>query len=84
VSTSLPHKFTEFCRAVSVPCVDLTDRLQQAVREGIEVYAPTDTHWSSEGHAVVAAELERVLRDLGLVSPPVLSSQTERESAFCN
>jgi hypothetical protein len=59
--------------------MDLTDRLQQAVREGINVYAPTDTHWSSEGHAVVAAELERVLRDQCLVLPPELGSQTERE-----
>jgi SGNH hydrolase-like domain, acetyltransferase AlgX len=61
---SLPQKFTEFCRSVPVPCVDLTARLQQAVREGVDAYALTDTHWSSEGHAVVAAELERVLRDL--------------------
>jgi lysophospholipase L1-like esterase len=64
VSTSLPQKFKEFCRSVFVPCVDLTARLQQAVREGVDPYAPTDTHWSSEGHAVVAAELEPVLRDL--------------------
>jgi hypothetical protein len=64
VWTSLPQKFTEFCRSVSVPCVDLTARLQQAVREGVDVYALTDTHWSSDGHAVVAAELERVLHGL--------------------
>jgi hypothetical protein len=69
VWTSLPQKFMEFCRSVSVPCVDLTDRLQQAVRVGVDVYAPTDTHWSSEGHAVVAAELECVLRRLGWVKP---------------
>jgi SGNH hydrolase-like domain, acetyltransferase AlgX len=62
----LPQKFMEFCRSVSVPCVDLTDRLQQAVREGVDVYALNDTHWSSEGHAVVAAELERVLQDFSL------------------
>ena len=48
VWTSLPQKFTEFCKSVSVPCVDLTDRLQQAVREGVDVYALNDTHWSSE------------------------------------
>jgi hypothetical protein len=64
----LPQKFEEFCRSVSVPCVDLTDRLQQAVREGVDVYAFNDTHWSSEGHAVVAAELDRVLRGLDWVS----------------
>jgi SGNH hydrolase-like domain, acetyltransferase AlgX len=49
---------------VCVPCVDLTARLQQAVREDVNPYPLTDTHWNSEGHAVVAAELERVLRDL--------------------
>src|SRR5262249_14659608 len=59
---SLPQNFMEFCRTASVPCLDLTDRLQQAVREGVDVYAPNDTHWSSEGNAVVAAELEHLLR----------------------
>jgi SGNH hydrolase-like domain, acetyltransferase AlgX len=88
VWTSLPRKFMEFCRSVSVPCVDLTDRLQQAVRKGVDVYALTDTHWSSDGHAVVAAELERVLRGLDLVLPRIglpdahaatLSLQHERQ-----
>jgi hypothetical protein len=59
---SLPQNFMEFCRTASVPCLDLTDRLQQAVREGVDVYAPNDTHWSSEGNGVVAAELEHLLR----------------------
>jgi hypothetical protein len=68
---SLPQDFMEFCRTASVPCLDLTDRLQQAVRDGVDVYAPTDTHWSSEGTAVVAAELERLLR-----TPPPESSLT--------
>ena len=81
----LPEKFMEFCRSVSVACVDPTDRLQQAVREGVDVYALTDTHWSSEGHAVVAAELERVLRDLDLVSLPESGSQTRMEQpSLCN
>jgi hypothetical protein len=59
---SLPQNFMEFCRTASVPCLDLTDPLQQAVREGVDVYALNDTHWSAEGTAVVAAELERLLR----------------------
>ena len=71
----LPQKFMEFCRSVSVPCVDLTDRLKQAVREGMDVYALNDTHWSSEGNAVVAAELERVLRGLDLLKRGALASQ---------
>jgi SGNH hydrolase-like domain, acetyltransferase AlgX len=69
----------EFCRSVSVPCVDLTDRLQQAVREGVDAYAPTDSHWDSGGHAVVAAELERVLRGLDLVSLPQPGSHTRTQ-----
>jgi hypothetical protein len=67
---SLPQNFMEFCRTASVPCEDLTDRLQQAVRDGVDVYAPNDSHWSSEGTAVVAAELERLLRIRRLTSPP--------------
>jgi hypothetical protein len=57
---SLPQNFMEFCRTASVPCLNLMDRLQKAVREGVDVYAPNDTHWSSEGNAVVAAELEHL------------------------
>src|SRR5262249_51024452 len=59
---SLPQNFMEFCRTASVPCEDLTDRLQQAVGDGVDVYPLNDTHWSPEGTAVVAAELERLLR----------------------
>ncbi len=64
VWTMLPKQFRNLCTSVSIPCIDLTDRFQQAIREGKSVYAPTDTHWSAEGHAIVADELERVLRTL--------------------
>ena len=69
VWTALPPKFLELCRSEGVPCVDLTEPLREAVRNGVDVYAPTDTHWSPAGHATVAAELERALKDLGSVSP---------------
>jgi len=75
---SLPQNFMEFCRTASVPCLDLTDRLQQAVREGVDVYAPHDTHWSSEGNAVVAAELEHLLRTPPLDPGSTLASHTPR------
>jgi hypothetical protein len=83
VWTSLPQKFMEFCGTVSVSCLDLTERLQQAVRKGMNVYAPADTHWSSEGHAVVAGELESVMGALGLVSPAEPGSETELKMTSC-
>ena len=73
---SLPQNFMEFCRTASVSCLDLTDRLQQAVREGVDVYAPNDTHWSSEGNAVVAAELEHLLHTRPLDPSLSLVSRT--------
>src|SRR5262249_21244649 len=60
----LPENFAEVCQSVGVPGIDLTLRFQQAVREGANPYALTDTHWSAEGHAIVASELERTIRDL--------------------
>lgn len=65
VWTALPRKFSELCASASVPCVNLTEALQRAVRQGVTVYPLTDTHWSPEGHALVAAEIERALHNLG-------------------
>lgn len=65
----LPQRFRDFCATVSIPCLDLTNRLQQAVREGGMPYPPMDTHWSPEGHTLVAAELEHAFQSLGWVPP---------------
>jgi hypothetical protein len=55
----LPADFAEFCRTSQIPFVDLTVPLQRSVREGGMPYPPTDSHWSPEGHKLVA----KVLRD---------------------
>lgn len=68
--STLPGKFLELCRSVPVPCLDMTGPLQQAVGNGINVYAPTDTHWNRDGHATVASEIERALSSLGWLSTP--------------
>lgn len=59
-----PAKVLELCETLRVPCVDATEVLTASLRHGVMVYPLTDTHWSAEGHAVVAAELERRLRQL--------------------
>ncbi len=56
---SLPAECAEFCRAARIPFLDLTGPLQEAVRQGGMPYPPTDSHWSAEGHKLVA----RVLRE---------------------
>lgn len=59
----LPAHFQELCRAAGVPCLDLTERLQASIRAGHLPYALNDTHWSPDGHAIVAAALEDALRE---------------------
>lgn len=54
----LPHLFSDFCSTANVACINLTEMFQQAVRDGIMPYAPSDTHWSAEGHRLVAERLE--------------------------
>ncbi len=64
---ALLEKFHDFCAAAAVSCMDLTGELERAVEAGGMPYAPTDTHWSAEGHAVVAAALDRKFQNLGWV-----------------
>ena len=61
----LPAHFQDFCAMTSAACLDLTGPLTQSVREGRVPFAPTDTHWNPRGHAVAAAELARLIRELG-------------------
>jgi hypothetical protein len=65
---SLPRRFADFCRSADVPCLDLTGPLQDAVRHGRMPYAPTDTHWGPDGHALVAGRLADEFRRQGWLS----------------
>lgn len=62
---SLPDLFAQFCRTEGLACLDLTDLLRDAVRTGGMPYAPTDSHWSPEGHRLIARALEELLMSLG-------------------
>jgi hypothetical protein len=55
----LREKFAEFCSAEGSACLDLTPALEDALTAGGEPFAATDTHWSAEGHDLVA----RLVRD---------------------
>ena len=62
---SLPESFGQFCRTEGIACLDLTEVLRESVRSGGMPHAPTDSHWSPEGHRLVARALEELLRSLG-------------------
>lgn len=59
----LPRYFQDLCESSGVPCVNLTEAFKQAIRDGRLPYPLSDTHWSAEGHAIVAATLERVIKE---------------------
>lgn len=61
----LPQLFSEFCSTANVACINLTAMLQEAVDEGKMPYAPSDTHWSAEGHRLVAERLELEIQQRG-------------------
>ncbi len=57
--------FLEFCQSTGVPCLDLTKPFQAHVRGGAMPYSPVDTHWSPQGHALVADRLASELSRRG-------------------
>jgi hypothetical protein len=61
----LPALFERFCRDEGLACLDLTEPLRDAVRDGGMPHAPPDSHWSPEGHRLVARRLETTLESLG-------------------
>jgi hypothetical protein len=65
----LPERFAQFCRAEGLACLDLTGPLRDAVRAGGMPHAPTDSHWSAEGHRLVAEQLVQTLAGLGWDAP---------------
>ncbi len=63
----LPDFFGQFCHAEGLACLDLTELLRGYVREGGMPYAPADTHWSPEGHRLIAQRLQEMLESLGWI-----------------
>jgi hypothetical protein len=57
--------FADFCRAEAVVCLDLTVTLQRALDAGGMPYALTDTHWSAEGHDLVAHAVKEKIDKMG-------------------
>lgn len=49
---------------VDVEYLDLTHALKRASRNGIATYLPDDTHWSEQGHQIVAEALHHFLAGL--------------------
>jgi GDSL-like lipase/acylhydrolase family protein len=61
----LPELFAQFCRDNQLACLDLTGAFRAAVRAGGMPHGLTDSHWSPEGHRLVAERLEETLTSLG-------------------
>jgi hypothetical protein len=57
--------FADFCGTEAVVCLDLTVALQHALDTGGMPYALTDTHWSAEGHDVVAHAVQQTIETMG-------------------
>ena len=57
--------FADFCRAEAVVCLDLTGAFQRALDAGGMPYALTDTHWSAEGHDIVAHAVKEKIDTMG-------------------
>jgi hypothetical protein len=50
----LPARFTRFCEEEQIECVDLSVPMRRAAAAGKLLYIPDDSHWSREGHKLVA------------------------------
>lgn len=53
---------------VGAPMLDLLPALYAATEDGSPLYYPYDKHWTAAGHAIAAEEIERFLREQGLVA----------------
>jgi hypothetical protein len=59
------ESLADLCRTEGVGCLDLTVTFQRALDAGGRPYAPTDTHWSAEGHDIVAHAAQEVIDKMG-------------------
>jgi hypothetical protein len=57
--------FADFCRTEAAVCLDLTVVLQRALDADGMPYAFTDTHWSAEGHDIVAHAVQEIIDTMG-------------------
>jgi hypothetical protein len=64
----IAEMFLEFCQSAGVPCLNLTELFQEAVRVGGMPYSAVDSHWSPQGHALVADFLASELAKRGWLS----------------
>jgi SGNH hydrolase-like domain, acetyltransferase AlgX len=67
----LPDLFAHFCLTEEFACLDLTGVLRDTVRAGGMPHAPADSHWSPEGHQLIARQLEVTLASLGWLHPGI-------------
>ncbi len=58
----LVEPLRDFCRAESLPCLDLTGPLRSAAQTDHQLYFPIDIHWNEAGHDVVAAAVADYLQ----------------------
>lgn len=56
-------RFAEFCDSNDAACIDLTEPFVRALARGAMPYSAVDSHWSPEGHALVALLLAAELRE---------------------
>ena len=59
------RRLAELAAARGIPVLDLQPALRAAADEGKRLYYAVDMHWTAEGHAVAARELERYLAETG-------------------
>jgi len=55
------RKLAEFCEEIAITCIDPSDRLKEAQREGKGPYLRYDLHISAEGHRILADVLASVI-----------------------
>jgi hypothetical protein len=63
-------RFDEFCQTTGVPCLNLTELFQTSICNGGMPYSAVDTHWSPEGHDLVARHLATELHQRGWLASP--------------
>jgi len=54
----LESLFAAFCRENGIEYMPLTEPMRQAASAGAVLYAPEDSHWSSDGHRFVAGLIQ--------------------------